>query len=106
MIRVRRRIREVTPRRRCHEDLRAIIADLNPVLRGWGAYFRTGNAAIKFNQIDRYVEERLRALLLNRYGARLHAGRAAAWQRPFFEALGLYSLTGSIRHSEVRPAAT
>jgi hypothetical protein len=26
------------------------------VLRGWGAYFRSGNAAIKFVQVDRYVE--------------------------------------------------
>ena len=32
-----------------------VIADLNPVLRGWGNYFRTGNAAAKFNQIDTYV---------------------------------------------------
>ena len=42
-------------------DLRDIIADLNPVLRGWGTYFRTGNAAVKFNQVDDYVDWRLRA---------------------------------------------
>ena len=35
----------------------------------WGAYFRTGNAAIKFVQVDRYVETRLRSLLLKRHGA-------------------------------------
>ena len=29
-----------------------MIADLNPLLRGWGNYFRTGNAAIKFRQAD------------------------------------------------------
>ncbi len=39
----------------CHRDLRETIAQLNPVLRGWGAYFRTGNAAIKFGQVDDYV---------------------------------------------------
>ena len=33
------------PPTRCHADLRAVIAELNPVLRGWGQYFRTGNAA-------------------------------------------------------------
>ena len=45
MKRVRQRVKELTPRSRCHADLRAVIADLNPVLRGWGDYFRTGNAA-------------------------------------------------------------
>jgi RNA-directed DNA polymerase len=98
MTRVRTRIRELTRRPRCHVDLRVVIADLNPVLRGWGAYFRTGNAAIKFIQIDRYVEERLRGLLIKRHGAQLRAGRAEAWHRPFFEALGLYRLTGTIRY--------
>jgi RNA-directed DNA polymerase len=98
MTRVRTRIRELTRRQRCHVDLRVVIADLNPVLRGWGAYFRTGNAAIKFIQIDRYVEERLRGLLIKRHGAQLRAGRAEAWHRPFFEALGLCRLMGTIRY--------
>ena len=31
------------------------------MLRGWGNYFRSGNAATKFRQIDRYVVRRLRA---------------------------------------------
>ena len=98
MIRVRTRIRDLTLRRRCHEDLRRIIADLNPVLRGWGAYFRTGNAAVRFVQIDRYVAERLRCLLIKRHGAQLRPGRAEAWHRPFFEALGLCRLNGTIQY--------
>ena len=40
-------------------DIRDVIAELNPILRGWGNYFRTGNAATKFRQIDRYVVWRL-----------------------------------------------
>ena len=59
MQRVRMRVRDLTPRRRCHEDLRSVIADVNRVVRGWGQYFRTGNAADKFIQIDAYVEQRL-----------------------------------------------
>ena len=39
MQRVRQRVKELTPRGRCHADLREVIADLNPVLRGWGQYF-------------------------------------------------------------------
>ena len=77
-----------------------MIADLNPVLRGWANYFRTGNAAAKFIQIDRYVEERLRDLRLKRVGARLRAGQADVWHRPFFEALGLYRLRGTIQYPE------
>jgi len=98
MARVRARVRALTPRGRCHEDLRVVIADLNRVLRGWGQYFRTGNAAVKFIQIDTYVEERLRDLLRKRSGSRLRAGRADTWRRPFFEALGLCRLRGTIAY--------
>jgi group II intron reverse transcriptase/maturase len=100
MGRVRSRVRALTPRSRCHEDLRRVIADLNPVLRGWGQYFRTGNATAQFVQIDRHVEDRLRGLLVKRAGRRLGPGRAALWNRPFFEALGLYRLRGTIRYPE------
>ena len=98
--RVRSRVRALTPRSRCHEDLRRVIADLNPVLRGWGQYFRTGNAAVKFIQLDTYVEDRLRGLLLKRAGSRLRPGRAATWHRPFFEALGLCRLRGTVQYPE------
>ena len=49
-------------------------------------------------QIDKYVERRLRDLLLKRAGLRLAAGRVLAWNRPFFEALGLTRLRGTIRY--------
>jgi RNA-directed DNA polymerase len=106
LARVRARVRALTLRARCHEDLRRVIADVNPVLRGWGAYFRTGNATRQFVQIDRYVEGRLRGLLLKRAGSRIRPGRADAWHRPFFEALGLCRLRGSIRYPGVAHATT
>jgi RNA-directed DNA polymerase len=106
MTRVRARVRGLTSRARCHTDLRSVIADLNPVLRGWAQYFRTGNAADKFIQVDRYVEERLRGLLLQRVGSRLRPGRAEAWRRPFFEALGLTRLRGTIQYPGVAHATT
>jgi group II intron reverse transcriptase/maturase len=98
MRRVRTRIRELTPRACCHEDLRAVIARVNPVVRGWGQYFRTGNAATRFIQLDQYVEDRLRGLLLKRHGSRLTAGRVRTWRRPFFEALGLCRLRGTVQY--------
>jgi RNA-directed DNA polymerase len=106
MVRVRARVRDLTPRARCHMDLRRVIADLNPVLRGWGQYFRTGNAANHFTDLDQYVERRLRGLLLKRAGSRLTAGRAAVWYRPFFEGLGLIRLRGTIQYPGGAHAAT
>jgi hypothetical protein len=55
MKRIRQRVKELTPRSRCHADLRDVIAQLNPVLRGWANYFRSWNAAIRFHQVDTYV---------------------------------------------------
>ncbi len=101
MQRVRTRLRELTPRGRCHEDLRTVIADVNAVVRGWGQYFRTGNAALRFGQLDRYVERRLQRLLRQRYGSRLTAGRADAWHRGFFETLGLCRLRGTVQYPGV-----
>jgi RNA-directed DNA polymerase len=75
-----------------------VIASLNPVLRGWGQYFRTGNAARQFVQLDRYVEARLRGLLRKRHGPRLRAGRVARWDADFFHGLGLHRLRGTIQY--------
>jgi RNA-directed DNA polymerase len=98
MKRVRQRVKALTGRNRCHQDIREIVADLNPVLRGWGGYFRTGNAADKFTQLDRYVERRLRGLLVKRYGRNLRAGRSQEWTREWFEGHGLYRLRGTVRY--------
>jgi len=96
--RLREKIRDRTGRNRCHADIREIIAEINPILRGWGTYFRTGNAAIVFNKLDGYVVSRLRGLLVKRYGRNLAAGRSRAWTRPSFEHLGLYRLRGTVRY--------
>jgi group II intron reverse transcriptase/maturase len=98
MQRIRQRVKAMTSRPGCHRALRDTIAQLNPVLRGWGAYFRTGNAAIKFGQVDDYVNWRLKRLLLKRHGRQLRAGQAARWTGDFFHALGLHRLRGTIRY--------
>ncbi len=98
MNRVRERVRELTPRRRCHQDVRSVIAEINPVLRGWGQYFQTGNAADHFIDVDAYVEKRLRTLRVKRAGRNLRAGQAERWDRNYFERLGLHRLRGTIRY--------
>jgi RNA-directed DNA polymerase len=73
---------------------------INPVLRGWGAYFRTGNAAIKFVQVDAYVVWRLKRLLMQRHGRNLRPRQASRWSPDFFHVLGLHRLGGTIRYPE------
>src|SRR6266852_3946256 len=59
MKRIRERVHKLTAARHSGKDVKQIIATLNPILRGWGNYFRTGNAERKFNQLDSYVFWRL-----------------------------------------------
>jgi group II intron reverse transcriptase/maturase len=100
MKRIRQRVKELTPRSRCHEDLRSVIADLNPVLRGWGQYFCTGNASRCFQQVDDQVHRRLRALRVKRKGRNLRAGEVDGWTHESFRQLGLYRLRGTVRYPE------
>jgi RNA-directed DNA polymerase len=106
MTRVRARVRRLTGRARCHTDLREVIAEVNPVLRGWAQYFRTGNAAAHFTYIDQFVEQRLRGLRLKRAGSRQTATQSSTWRRPFFEALGLIRLRGTIQYPGDAHAST
>ncbi|MGP3921373.1 group II intron reverse transcriptase/maturase [Nonomuraea sp. 10N515B] len=98
MKRLRSKVRERTDRRRSGTDIRDVIADINPVLRGWGNYFRTGNAAGKFRQIDEYVVWRLRRLMVKKRGRNLRAGQLRQWTEEWFNGHGLYRLRGTIRY--------
>jgi len=102
---VRARFRDLTDRRRRAgmRDIREVIGDLNPVLRGWGNYFRTGNASAKFQQVDRYVSMRLHRLMQRRGGQRrCKAGRGYSMRtwppRRFAAELNLHRLLGTIRY--------
>jgi group II intron reverse transcriptase/maturase len=101
MKRIRQRVKERTGRdRNGVRDVRVIIDELNPLLRGWGNYFCTGNAARKFNQVDTYVWTRLQAFLVKRKGRNLRPGEAQRWDADFFHALGLHRLRGTVRYPE------
>ncbi|MFI5360496.1 MAG: group II intron reverse transcriptase/maturase [Elusimicrobiota bacterium] len=99
MRRVRQKVRGlVGPHRNGVKDVRVLIEDLNPVLRGWGNYFRTGNSANKFLDTDRYVQRRLQNFLIRRHGRNLKPGQAIVWQADWFHDLGLHRLRGTIRY--------
>ena len=68
-------------------------------LRGWGkSYFRTGNAADKFRQIDDYVGPRLFRLQVKKRGRNLRAGQADQWTEAWLSGHGLHRLRGTIRY--------
>jgi RNA-directed DNA polymerase len=98
MRRLREKIRDRTGRNRAGQDIRVVIADLNPVLRGWGNYFRTGNAAARFGQADDYVVMRLHGLMVKKRGRNLRAGQAEAWTADWFKGHGLCKLRGTVRY--------
>jgi RNA-directed DNA polymerase len=98
MKRARARINALTARSQVGQQLEAVIARLNPFLRGWGNYFRTGNAGDKFVDMDRYVAWRLKRLLIKKRGRNLRAGQSERWTRTWFHDQGLYKLMGTIRY--------
>jgi len=98
MKRARQRVKALTGRSRSGIELEVLIENLNPFLRGWGNYFRTGNAANKFRQLDRYVARRLKRLLIKKRGRNLRAGQAGRWTEDWFHDQGLHRLRGTIRY--------
>jgi len=104
---LRAKVKELTGRgRRARmRDIAEVIADLNPLLRGWSAYFRTGNASRQFIAIDYYVWMRLTRLLAKLRGRRGHKLRRRVrrirreWPMSrFHDVHGLCKLTGTIRY--------
>jgi RNA-directed DNA polymerase len=100
MKRVRQRVKELTAGILAGSGMSGAHLDLNPVLRGWGTYFRTGNAADKFRQIDRYVVGRLRRFLMKRQGRNLRPGHVERWTEDWLNGLGLHRLRGTVRYPE------
>ena len=95
--RLRDRVREITDKRASGEDVKQIIAKLNPVLRGWGNYFRTGTCRWQFHQMDDFVYGRLLRWLHRRGGQR--PGRKILWKPDHFHGMGLYRLRGTVRYA-------
>jgi RNA-directed DNA polymerase len=98
MKRARARVKALTARSQVGQQLEDVIARLNSFLRGWGNYFRTGNAGTKFIDMDYYVTWRLRRLLVKKRGRNLRAGQWEKWTRTWFHEQGLHKLMGTIRY--------
>ncbi len=69
---VRSKIHVITERKRLSNSLTEVIKFLNRVIRGWRNYFRSGNCTLKFQQLDRYVRNRLEQWVRSKQGSRGH----------------------------------
>ncbi|HUI66364.1 MAG TPA: group II intron maturase-specific domain-containing protein [Bacteroidota bacterium] len=96
MQRLRDRVREITDKRASGADVKQIIAKLNPVLRGWGNYFRSGTPSREFLKMDSFVYARLVRWMYRRGGQR--ATRQVRWTADQFRGMGLYRLRGTVRY--------
>jgi RNA-directed DNA polymerase len=106
MAAIRARIKAITaPRNRLTWPIGRLVEELNPVLRGWGNYFRWGNSAKKFTQIDTYVQERLSLFDSKK---RRRGGRA--WQQihtwTWYRRLGVLRLSGRVRYGHPATGAS
>lgn len=68
MASIRAKIRDRTPRGYAGRELAVVVKELNPVLRGCGAYYRYGNSSWKFGAVDAYVHECLAKLASVKHG--------------------------------------
>ena len=98
MKRVRTRVHELTEvRGNPARNISEVIDQLNPVLRGWGNYFKTGNSDAKFNRIDSYVWQRVTRWQFRRGGQRTRF-RYDRWPAQRLWDMGLHRLQGTVSY--------
>lgn len=89
----RDRIRQKT-RRANGGSLNQIIAEVNPIIRGWFEYFKHSIRNV-LEAEDKWIRMRIRSILRKRHGGK---GRGKGldhikWPNSFFQQLGLFSMT-------------
>ena len=86
------RVRSLT-QRRVPLKTDALIQQLNPMLRGWGEYFKRAHVRRIFNRLDRWIVRRI-------WSHRFKRWRCAGWQAlptaKLYGELGLVNLVGLI----------
>ncbi len=82
-------------RRTRGQALARVLADLNPLLNGWFAYFKHAHRST-FPRLDQFIRRRLRSLLRKQSLRRAGMGRTQAdhqrWPNAFFAHAGLLEL--------------
>lgn len=80
---------------RGHWNMADAIQRVNPIVRGWGNYFRYGNSFEQFEKVDRYVWWRLRWRYYVEHRKRRRGMRD--FPRDLQRDSGLYRLRGTLR---------
>ena len=97
MAAIRAKVRVRTAPSHASLPLEEVVERLNPVLRGWGAYFRFGNSSHKFHAIDCYVNQRLAQLASAKHGLRGWNWRTR-FTHGWANSLGIHRLSGTVRY--------
>lgn len=107
---LRGRIRELTSARGNQaREVKDVITSLNPVLRGWGTYFRTSHADRECNEVDHDVRHRILRWQWRRHGQRsqFHFDQ---WPSDRLYRMGLHRLQGTVAYrthaTPVRPSVS
>src|SRR5262244_2801424 len=66
-----------------------LIAELNPLLRGWGEYYKRAHVRLLFNRLDRWIIHRIRS---HRYKRWRNGGWKRLPERVLYSEYGLVSL--------------
>ena len=83
--RFRDQIRKLT-RRKAPVKLQELIEHINPVIRGWGTYYRKAHVRYLFNKLDRWIQRRIYSFLAKRW-------RNVMWRKyPARRLIGEYGL--------------
>lgn len=86
------KVRHLT-RRQQGRNLDGVIEALNPVIRGWGNYFRRTNWRSDAGGMDAWIRRRLRSFIRKKAGVALQSYR---YPNAFFQKKGLVSLTSLV----------
>lgn len=78
-------------RRQQPKNIKMLIEKLNPIIRGWGLYFRIGDVKAKFSDLDSWIRMRLRSFLMKKRALSLKA--SLNYPNQYFKDLGLCFLS-------------
>jgi RNA-directed DNA polymerase len=102
-------------------NAQAVIKRLNPIIRGWAAYYRTQVSSDAFNQLDHYLwrltykwaryshQNKPKTWVVARYWGKFNKSRQDRWvfgDRNSGAYLHKFSWTRILRHRLVRPGAS
>ena len=80
----------IATRRQQPKNVLMVIQKLNPIIRGWGNYFKSGNCKTRFRDLDGWTRMRLRSFIAKKH--RLCLSAHIKYPNSYFKELGLVFL--------------